>query len=80
MGSFAILHCDPTSEQCARLTGGRRTRLTLIRVGRHGIDRYSTCLDPEVGLGVGGLQVMEKSYDLDNLETFSRKYKMQKVV
>lgn len=31
-------------------------------VGRDGVDRYSTCLNPEAGLGVAGWQIMEKSH------------------
>ena len=37
-------------------------------VGRHGVDRYSACLNPEVGLGVQRWQIMEKSHDVENLK------------
>ena len=36
--------------------------------GEDGKDRYSTCLNPEVGLGVDRFQIMEKSHDVENLE------------
>jgi len=37
-------------------------------VGKHREDRYSPCLNTELGLGVGRWQVMEKSHDRANLE------------
>ena len=37
-------------------------------VGRDGVDRYSTCLNPEAGLGVARWQITEKSHDRENLE------------
>ena len=37
-------------------------------VGRHGVDRYSACLNPGAGLGVQRLQIMEKSHDVENLK------------
>ena len=37
-------------------------------VGRDGVDRYPTCLNPDVDLGVERLQIMDKSHDLENLE------------
>jgi len=37
-------------------------------VGRDGEDRYSACLNHEVGLGVVRLQIMEKSHDDENLK------------
>jgi len=38
------------------------------RVGRHREDRYSPCLNTELGLGVNRWQMMEKSHDRANLE------------
>ena len=37
-------------------------------VGKHKADRYSPCLNTELGLGVDRWQVMEKSHDRANLE------------
>ena len=37
-------------------------------VCRHGVDRYSACLNPEAGLGVDKLRIMQKSHDIKNLE------------
>ena len=37
-------------------------------VGREGKDRYSCCLGPEAGLGVGKWQIMEKIHDSKNFE------------
>jgi len=37
-------------------------------VGRDGEDRYSACLNHEVGLGVVRLQIMEKSHDDENFK------------
>lgn len=37
-------------------------------VGKHGVDRYSPCLNPELGLGVDMWQIMEKAHDHANLE------------
>ena len=48
--------------------GGRALLVDFDGVGRDGDDRYSACLNPNIGLGVGRLQIMEKSHDTKNLE------------
>ena len=48
--------------------GGRALLVDFDGVGRHGKDRYSACLNPDVGLGVDGFQVMKKSHDIQNFE------------
>jgi len=49
------------------LPGERRVLLVdFDGVGRDGEDRYSACLNHEVGLGVVRLQIMEKSHDDEN--------------
>ena len=48
--------------------GGRALFIDFDGFSQDGKDRYSTCLDPAVELGVDRLQIMEKSHDLDNLE------------
>jgi len=48
--------------------GGRVLLIDFDGVGQDGTDRYSACLNPQAGLGVDRLQIMEKSHDLDNLE------------
>jgi hypothetical protein len=35
-------------------------------VGRHGESRYSACLNPDAGLGVARLQIMEKAHNTEN--------------
>jgi hypothetical protein len=42
------------------------------RVGKDGEDRYSACLNPDAGLGVDRLQIMEKNHDLKNLERLTK--------
>ena len=46
--------------------GGRVIFIDFDGVGRHGEDRYSASLNPDAGLGVARLQIMEKSHDTDN--------------
>jgi len=48
--------------------GGRAMLVDFDNVGRDGKDRYSACLNPDAGLGVGRLQIMEKSHDAKNME------------
>ena len=48
--------------------GGRALLVDFDGVGRDGKDMYSICLSGHAGLGVGRLQIMEKSHDSDNLE------------
>ena len=48
--------------------GGRALLVDFDSVGRNGEDRYSACLNPDAGLGVDRLQIMEKSHDVDNFE------------
>ena len=48
--------------------GGRALLIDFDNVSRDGEDRYSACLNLEVGLGVSRLQIMEKSHDVRNLE------------
>ena len=47
--------------------GGRALLVDFDGVGRDGEDRYSACLNPDAGLGVGRLQIMERSHDTKNL-------------
>ena len=46
--------------------GGRALLVDFDNVGRDGEDRYPACLNPEAGLGVDRLQIMEKSHDIEN--------------
>ena len=55
--------------------GGRVLLVDFDGVGRDGIDRYSTCLNPEAGLGVARGQIMEKSHDRENLERLMERLK-----
>jgi len=48
--------------------GGRAFLIDFDGVGKHGRDRYSPCLNFELGLGVLRWQIMEKSHDESNLE------------
>jgi len=50
------------------LDEGRVLLVDFDGVGRDGEDRYSACLNHEVGLGVARLQIMEKPHDKENLE------------
>jgi len=56
--------------------GGRTFLVDFDGVGKHGIDRYSPCLNVELGLGVGGWQIMEKSHDESNLEQIVERLSM----
>lgn len=47
---------------------GRALLVDFDSVGQDGKDRYSACLNPEAGLGVVRLQIMEKSHDAKNLQ------------
>ena len=47
---------------------GHVSFVDFVRVCRHGIDRCSACLNPEAGLGVDKLRIMQKSHDIKNLE------------
>lgn len=48
--------------------GGRAFLVDFDRVGEHGKDRYSCCLNPAAKLGVSRWQIMEKPHDLLNLK------------
>ena len=48
--------------------GGRAFLVDFDGVGEYGMDRYSPCLNFELGLGESGWQIMEKSHDESNLE------------
>ena len=47
---------------------GRVLPVDFDGVDLDGKDSYSACLNPDAGLGVGRLQIMEKPHDIDNLE------------
>ena len=46
---------------------GRALLVDFDNVGRDGKDRYSACLNPDAGLGMDRLQIMEKSHDTENM-------------
>jgi len=46
--------------------GGLVLLVDFDSVGWEGGDRYSACLNPDAGLGVDRLQIMDKSHDVEN--------------
>ena len=38
------------------------------RAGRDGVDRYSACVNPEVGIGIGNWEILKKDHDNVNFE------------
>ena len=48
--------------------GGRAFLVDFDGVGKHGEDRYSSCLNLKLGLGVARWEIMDKSHDTSNLE------------
>jgi len=58
------------------LTGeGRALLVDFDGVGKHGVDRYSACLNPEAKLGVARGQIMERDHDRKNLERMMGRYR-----
>ena len=53
--------------------GGRVLLVDFDGVGLDGKDRYSPCLNPELELGVGRWQIMEKRHDNENLERMMKR-------